>query len=91
MLSAYHTLSEKTNSVASIAEELAREQNQFHNTRQNQDSKVTVPKMKKRKNQGFTHRGAVLWNKIPESLRAAKTKKSFAIGAKEWILANIPI
>ena len=37
----------------------------------------------------FVFRGAVLWNRIPRSLREDDCEKSFKLGVREWVLNNV--
>lgn len=95
-LATYHTLIEMYNviankSIPNICDKITRCQNEFYNTRQNYSGNVTVPWVKKKKNQGFSTKGAKLWNLLPTQIKSLGRKKSFASSVKKWIIDNIPI
>ncbi len=94
-LCAYHTLQEmfsvlNLNSIPMIKNSFVQTRQTVYETRQGGDY-LLLPFTKKKKNEGFIHRGIKLWNMLPSSIKESSSKGSFSSRVKMWIRDNIPV
>ncbi len=95
-MAVYHSLGEmfsiiRHRSVPEVSDEVNKKLNESYNTRQTENGTIFVPRVKKKKNEGFTVKTAKLWNSLPEDIRLTEKKSIFNNKLKEWIVSNIPI
>ena len=95
-MAAFHCLQEmfgiiKHDSIPGLKAEIVPSNNGSYNTRQIGDGILTLPIVKSKKNMGFIHKGIKLWNTLPLKVKNAKSKASFSLKMKEWVLSNIPV